>query len=581
MAIPEQEIRLMDDKTFESFVYQVLSARYPNAGIKKVDGSGGDQGIDAFQGTLAEGPAIWQFKRFEGRVGPDQKDQILGSIETAFRCREISSWTLCVSIDFRTAEYDWFQSNIVKPYSQRARIELITKADLVGDVSKNPDLARIFFPETAIANLLKLEERILGGQDPADLREIVQQQAEHYLRQMTAPDPRLKAVMSFSQSTPIQRQLPPECLFTIFNSTSSIHFVASDHESLRRDPITLTCSFRPELQTILESAFDTGEPIALPAGSMVGIECSSPAIQSVLPPDASFLQFEMLPPPPGLYKDRLLRLVSGRGSLAKTIPFLRCSLSKCGRKEATFAGHALALRISIKLSRDGKSLWVDFGAKFGSADVRLIRESLIFLYELEGTGRLEIFDLEANESIYRQHRQKMPSVDSAFGITPVYKQVIQDAAVVADYLNHAIYLPETIDPCGVSKLRIAATIIEEGNCSNANLGTHFFKREHQKDEFVRIIRCAQFRVRFSESKGHEQDLFGSKLRTAPYVLFTNSATFEDPDDLLARYLEAQEGDSIPVTLSLADCKFSFSEAEDDSALITDTDGNTLLLEVVP
>lgn len=571
----------MDDKTFESFVYQVLKARYPNAGIKKVDGSGGDQGIDAFQGTLAEGPAIWQSKRFEGRLGRDQKKQILKSIETAFEHREIRYWTLCVSIDFRTAEHEWFQSKIVEAYSQRAKIELISNADFVADVSKNSELARTLFPETAIANLLKLEDRILGGQHPSKLQEIVQQRAEHFLRQMTAPDPRLKAIMIFSQDSALPRQMPPESLFTVFNPTSAIHFVAGDKESLRRDPITLTCSFRPGLQAIIESALDTGEPIALPAGSVVSFECSSPAIQSVLPLDASFLQFELLPPPPGLYKDRFLRLISGRGSSAKTISFLRCSLSKCGRKEATFVGHALALDLSIKLSHDGKSLWVNFQSHFGNADVRLIRESLIFMYEFEETGRLEIFDLETDEPIYRQHHQKMPSVDSAFNITPIYKQVIQDAAAVADYLNQAIYLPETIDPSGVSKLRIAATIIEEGKCSNVNLSTHFFKREHQKDEFGRIIRCAPLRIHFCESKGHEQDLLGCKLRTEPYCLSTNSATFKDPDDLLARYLEAQEGDSIPATLILDDCKFSFSESEDDSALITDVDGNIVTLEIVP
>ena len=581
MANVEQEIGLMDERTFESFVYQVLQIRYPAAGIKKVDGSGGDEGVDSFEGTLADGPAIWQYKRFENRLGADQKKQILKSIETAFRHRKVSRWTLCISIDLRTPEHKWFQTKIEGPYSHRAQIELITKSDLVTEVRRNSDLARLFFPEIGMANLLKMENRILGEGCSVEEQDAIQQKVEHYLRQMTAPDPRLKAVMSISQGIPIQREIPPECLFTVFSPTSSLHFLAHDKESLRRDPITLTCSFRTELQSIIENALDTGDPIALSVGSVVSIGCSSPAIQSVLPPDASFLQFEMLPPPPGLYKDRFFRLVSGRGSSAKTIRFLRCSISKCGRKEATFVGHALALNVSIKLTHDGKSLWINFQSEFGNADVRLIRESLIFLYELEESGRLEIFDIEADLSIYRQHHQKMPSVDSAYSINPFYKQVIQDAAAVADYVGQAINLPMTIDPSGVSKLRIAATIIEEGVGLNVTLGTHFFKRDLQRDEFVRIVRCSPLKVRFCESKGYEQDLFGCKLRTDPYVLLANSATFQDPDDLLARFLAADEGDSIPASLILNDCKFSFSESEDDSALITDADGNTVRLEIVP
>src|SRR6059058_3168779 len=102
MATVAQEIGLMDEHTFEEFIHQVLITRYPSAGIKKVEGVGGDQGIDCFAGTLAAGPAVWQAKRFATRFGSDQKDQILNSIKSAFKNRSLSEWTLCVSIDLRT-----------------------------------------------------------------------------------------------------------------------------------------------------------------------------------------------------------------------------------------------------------------------------------------------------------------------------------------------------------------------------------------------------------------------------------------------------------------------------------------------
>ena len=55
-----QRLKELDSDTFEKLAYQILAEKYPGAKIARVDGSGGDRGIDLFSGTLAAGPAIWQ-----------------------------------------------------------------------------------------------------------------------------------------------------------------------------------------------------------------------------------------------------------------------------------------------------------------------------------------------------------------------------------------------------------------------------------------------------------------------------------------------------------------------------------------
>jgi hypothetical protein len=69
MAGLEQQLRELSKERFESFVHQYLVANYPNAGIQRVDGIGGDTGIDSFSGTLASGPTIWQSKQIPQSTG--------------------------------------------------------------------------------------------------------------------------------------------------------------------------------------------------------------------------------------------------------------------------------------------------------------------------------------------------------------------------------------------------------------------------------------------------------------------------------------------------------------------------------
>src|SRR5690348_14225054 len=106
----------MEKDAFESFVHQYLIAKYSGADIKKVEGTGGDEGIDSFKGQLASGPGIWQSKHFPNRIKQPQKNQILKSIKTAIAKHRPSVWTLCVPIDLRTIEHEWFEREIVRAY---------------------------------------------------------------------------------------------------------------------------------------------------------------------------------------------------------------------------------------------------------------------------------------------------------------------------------------------------------------------------------------------------------------------------------------------------------------------------------
>ncbi|HWZ50785.1 MAG TPA: hypothetical protein VNW54_04910 [Granulicella sp.] len=99
MSDLELQQRELSKDQFESFIHQLLMAKYPGAEIKRVDGAGGDEGIDSFLGLLRVGAAIWQSKHFSGRIKIAQKKQILKSIKAAFTNRNPALWTLCLPIN--------------------------------------------------------------------------------------------------------------------------------------------------------------------------------------------------------------------------------------------------------------------------------------------------------------------------------------------------------------------------------------------------------------------------------------------------------------------------------------------------
>lgn len=579
MATVAQEIGLLDEHTFEEFIHQVLIARYPSAGIKKVEGSGGDQGIDCFAGMLANGPAVWQAKRFANRLGSDQKKQILSSIQSAFRSRSLSEWTLCISIDFRTSEHEWFQESIVLPYSHLAKISLIQNSDLVRDVSFYRNLTDIFFPDIAISNLFKMRDEISGRES----KELLQQRVDNFINQANALDPRLDITM-VSNSLGFSRPFFPESIFAVHHGRHSLHFFPKDREALSKDPIILTCSFRQEVQQLLERALDTGESIKMPAGSLLDIKVSSPLLQSLFPEDIRFLEFETTSPPVQMMRDFYFRIVTGRGRRVKEIT-LRCRTVRWGRKEFTLQGEIPGLKITIRIERDSTRLFINFTSQFEDLDVRKIRSVFEFLYPLEETGRLEIFDLESQKLIYAQNHPNMPSVDKCFSLTPDMKEILNATIEIADYFDVKIMMPGYATQEEVTNLKIAALIIREGRGSNIQLSTFLLKMAQHESRIKRVIEGRKFGVRLHQRSGEALNIFGVKLNTKPMTFSSGSARCENPAELIKRYLDASEGSTVPLLLLCDDCRFSFeNENEDSNLLVTDEEGSIslpILRDVVP
>src|SRR5258707_1187662 len=76
-------LRELSPDAFETFCFELLTARHPGAAIRRASGAGGDKGIEILCGELRGRPVIWHCKHFANGIKGPQRRQIQKSLDTA------------------------------------------------------------------------------------------------------------------------------------------------------------------------------------------------------------------------------------------------------------------------------------------------------------------------------------------------------------------------------------------------------------------------------------------------------------------------------------------------------------------
>jgi hypothetical protein len=119
-----QRLKELDPTTFEQFCFHLLTARHPGVTILRIEGTGGDEGIDSFEGNLDDGPSIWQCKSFPNGVRQSQRAQIKASLRRALERCAPKHWILCLSIDLDAPAHRWFQ-RLQQSYADRVQMVVL------------------------------------------------------------------------------------------------------------------------------------------------------------------------------------------------------------------------------------------------------------------------------------------------------------------------------------------------------------------------------------------------------------------------------------------------------------------------
>jgi hypothetical protein len=569
MANLEQELRGFDKAKFESFVQQYLWAQYPGAGIKQVDGAGGDGGIDSFKGTLSSGPAIWQSKHFPDRIKKAQKKQIIESIKAAFKNNAPSLWTLCVPINLRTDEHRWFQDEIVAAYGGDERIKLIHASDLLTEVQHNRPLRDMFFPESAQSEMLKVREALTKTEGLAheQLNTVAVEYAQQYLESDMSLEPRLQAVIAIGGS-PLQRQPPPipGLVMSITKGQQSTFYFARDQAAFNLDPITFDMKMSPEGHAAFQDALDRGRGLSLAAGNITEMTASSPLLQSLLGnADIGSSRMEITPQVPAELANKTIpmRLTAGSGQSAQILPYVPFRITRPGRREIelTSVGPVPAVfTLVFQISGEGSSNF-NISPRFLNSDARQAYRLLQFLEELERSSEFEVHSVEFDVPIVKQSGSK---VSSHLSIAPGFRDVASKAAAVSEAFNIPLQLQSDCTDAEYLDLELLSKLETGEPLPNFEFQAVLIKRAESEKEVLARLEHPSFLVKLEHPGGWRKfRIFGTEIDAGPVRLIGDQCSFVDPKKVRDQYICAQEGEHIPIRMRCAGLsKFERIAAED-------------------
>lgn len=131
--------------TFHKLGNDLVKAEYTNA--KCIEGSGGDEGMDCYDGDLGAGYVhVFQHKFLRKTLASAGKCQIKDSLKTLIdKHKNVRKWTLLLPKDFTIGESKWFQNTIKNKYTQ-LEIEVWNETHLKSLLNKHLAIRRDYFP---------------------------------------------------------------------------------------------------------------------------------------------------------------------------------------------------------------------------------------------------------------------------------------------------------------------------------------------------------------------------------------------------------------------------------------------------
>jgi len=549
MITLQQRLRELGKEKFESLVHQMLLKKYPGAGIKRCDGTGGDEGIDSFSGDLSDGPAIWQCKHFPDRIRRTQKKQILKSAQTAFAFRAPQRWTLCVPIDLRTKEHLWFQTEVVNKYKRRAKIELMTASEILHELVYNRPLRDMFFSDHAVSNALTIRQIALGTEKTSlnQKEKLAVEAVQQFLEGNLDLDPRLEPFVSVGLTRqPNYTRGFAGSVFSVNKGDMAVHYVPRDPSAYNLDPIQLQMALSQDGSKKLNRAINTGLPFKLSAGAILKLDSESALLRHFFPSaDLSQLQLEVRPGIPAnlAAKEFPMRFLTGPPKDPKELPYLPFKISQMGRKEITLASCSrLPIEISIRLSAPPKQgANITIRPLIPGADAIEIARIFEFLDALAETGNLEVLSLEPPGRLFSE----LGEFSNRLKVSAGLKRAISEAALISEFFQVPLRVPDRITSQDLVVIQTLKRIATGEPLSQMNISANLIKDSALLDNVTKFLGGAPTAIRMENPTGWQKvRIFGQTIDTGPVSVVADEVVVLDGEETLKRYLDASEGAAV-------------------------------------
>lgn len=150
------DFKTLSKEKFEELCKRIMILAFPN--VETVDGAGGDEGVDSYQGIFNGKIKIWQFKFFLDRLNSSRKKQIENSLKVATKKHNLTEWILCLPMEFSPAEIKWFQA--LKLKNKKVKINILNIHRLRKLIQKHRDIRDEFFRGEEKTQLTRMEKAL-------------------------------------------------------------------------------------------------------------------------------------------------------------------------------------------------------------------------------------------------------------------------------------------------------------------------------------------------------------------------------------------------------------------------------------
>ncbi len=385
----------LDEDSFESLIDQLLQARYPSSEIRRVNGKGGDQGVDVFLGTLGNKISVWQAKHFVNGFGSRQKKNILESLQQVRKHHQIDTWTLCLPIDFTLEQQRWFDREVRTSFSRYFDVKLMQASNLLSMLSIYTHVRDQIFPgvfsDIAALRELAINTLDLTTEQRSNLAEETNQQ---YLSALSGYDQRFRYGVSYG-TAPLIGPLDDLHLASFWDDSKRVDIFARDAESIRQAPVTASFKFARKAQEKLENLMNSGFEQTFEAGEVLSFDppaflkqfmCSDSQPETLRVQPLNAQQFPEVP----------TRLVVSSTDDEVAYSLVYVKTIALGQKTLTFeirGNLPITFRVTIPVTGGTDS---EINITFSAAGFKAsqIKKAFAALQALSSDASISIFDLE-------------------------------------------------------------------------------------------------------------------------------------------------------------------------------------------
>jgi hypothetical protein len=542
MAQFEEALKFIDPKTFERLCFDLLAAKYPLAGVTRVQGDGGDKGIDSFAGNLLDGPAIWQCKYFR-EIGSAQKKKIVESLRTAVRFHKPSRWILCIPVALTLKNREWFIKLQANYQRERINIDLYEGSSIAFDLIHYDSITRVYFPNL-LSSVNELRSLMLGQHTPegnsAAAKVHVDALKEHYRRLDSRFD--YEIVYGTADHGEVDIRSRKGLIASMRDHEKTVNVFARDISALQLDPPGTKLRIKPEARAKYDEMLRKGGEYKFTSEEVETVEST---FFKIWPQLASAKQDVTIGPTPEFKtlrrKYRLAVTGAQPNEILEYVPF---RFVRRGFEEVELESCAdnLGLKIGITVLNFGKHGSLNIKTDFIGRSFAQVQRAIDFLESL-GDGRsLEIRDLEVSESLWQVPIEK--HIES--GRFDLLRSICRKAMLVSQFFNADLKMPLQFDHDDLAALEYfhdaavekTAIIGMTGATANLVKTANIFDLEKFGALFMLEIEVQSYTPPFK--------LFGQEIKMGSGVLIAQDFPIFEKEVFNREFTRAGIGEALPL-----------------------------------